>query len=239
MISIYTSKLKRLGVGVSALAVLFAVGSLFPAGTKANPSPTDVLVTNFPATQAVSGTVSVGNFPAFPATQAVSGTVSVGNFPASTQTVVMNTTSAPAITLSADRATRIPYQSSRILNTCSGLQNCAFPAFTAVPAGYRLVVQNVSGFFNLTTGSPAVAGYLENFHLPNDNVWGLNAPTGGTGFNGESFAGLNQNVTAVFDTGEFPFVVIYGNFLGGFNQIVNVSGYLENCSVVGCPGVQH
>jgi hypothetical protein len=44
----------------------------------------------YPATQPVSGTVSVGNFPAnqavtgtfYPATQPVSGTVSVGNFPA-------------------------------------------------------------------------------------------------------------------------------------------------------------
>ncbi len=238
---INNSQLKRIGVGLSAFAVLFAVGSLMPRPTKASPSssPTQVLVTNFPATQPVNGTVDVGNFPAFPATQTVSGTVNVGNFPGSMQTVVTNTTSAPAITLSADNATRIPYQSNQMLNTCSGLQNCAFPSFTAVPAGYRLVVENVSGFFNLSTASPAVAGYLENFHLPNQNLWGLNAPIGGTGFNGESFAGLNQNVKAVFDTGEFPFVVIYANFLSGFNQSVNVSGYLENCSVVGCPAVQH
>ena len=51
-----------------------------------------VSVGNFPATQPVSGSVSVSNFPAtqavtgtfFQATQPVSGTVSVGNFPAST-----------------------------------------------------------------------------------------------------------------------------------------------------------
>lgn len=220
---INNSRLKRMGVGLSALAVLFAAGSLVPSPTKANPSssPTQVLVTNFPATQPVSGTVNVGNFPA------------------SAQTVVMNTTSAPAITLSADKATRIPYQSDIIGSTCGGLQNCPFSGFTAVPAGYRLVVENVSGFFNLSTASPAVAGYLENFHLPNQNLWGLNAPIGGTGFNGESFAGLNQNVTAFFDAGESPFVVIYANFMSGSNQSVNVSGYLENCSVVGCPAVQH
>lgn len=43
---------------------------------------TVISVSNFPDTQAVSGTVAVSNFPAFPATQAVSGTVAVNNFPA-------------------------------------------------------------------------------------------------------------------------------------------------------------
>ena len=157
----------------------------------------------------------------------------------SSPVTMMNTTASPGSVLDADKATRIPYQSNQIVTNCSGLQNCGMPAFTAVPSGYRLVVENVSGFFNLDPTSPPVAGYLENFHLPNQNFWGLNAPIGGTGFNGESFAGLNQNVTAVFDAGEFPFVVIYAKFLNGFPQAVNVSGYLVNCSVVGCPPVQH
>ncbi len=156
-----------------------------------------------------------------------------------TPVTVYNTTSQPAIGMSADKATRIPYQSNIIVNTCSGLQNCAFSGFSAVPAGYRLVVENVSGFFNLQMNSTPISGYLENFHLPNQNLWGLSAPIGGTGFNGESFAGLNQTVTAVFDAGETPFVVIYGNFLNGFPQDVNVAGHLENCSVVTCNAVQH
>jgi hypothetical protein len=160
----------------------------------------------------------------------------------STPVTVMNTTSAPAITLSADAATRIPYQST-VINQCSpgGLLNCAFSGFTAVPAGYRLVVQNVSGFFNLQSGSTPISGYMEDFDFGHgiQTFTGLNAPIGGTGFNGESFAGLNQNVLSFFDAGQFPFVVIYGNFMGtGFNNGVTVSGYLENCSVVGCPAIQ-
>lgn len=43
-------------------------------------NPLGVQVTNFPATQPVSGTVNIGNLPA---TQPVSGSVSVSNFPAS------------------------------------------------------------------------------------------------------------------------------------------------------------
>lgn len=67
----------------------------------------------------------------------------------------------------------------------------------------------------------------------------MNAPIGGTGFNGESFAGLNQNVLSFFDAGQFPFVVIYGAFQGaGFNNGITLSGYLENCSVVGCATIQ-
>jgi hypothetical protein len=45
--------------------------------------------------------------------------------------------------------------------------NCAFPTFTIVPAGYRLVIENVSGWFNLQMNSTPISGYLENFHLPN------------------------------------------------------------------------
>lgn len=53
--------------------------------------PLSVAVSNFPATQTVTGTVNIGNYPAsqtvhvdnFPAVQPVSGSVSVLNFPAS------------------------------------------------------------------------------------------------------------------------------------------------------------
>jgi phage gpG-like protein len=76
--------------------------------------PIQAAVTNFPATQPVSGTVSVSNFPAtqnvavigtastyarvenFPATQPVSGTVSVSNFPATQNVAVIGTASVYA-----------------------------------------------------------------------------------------------------------------------------------------------
>jgi len=160
----------------------------------------------------------------------------------STPVQVMNTTGAPAVSLSADTMSRIPYQST-VLTTCGtgGLVNCAFSGFTPVPTGYRLVVNNVSGFFNLVYNSTALAGYMEDFNFPQhiQTFTGLSAPIGGSGFNGESFAGLNQNCLSFFDAGETPFIVIYGNFMGtGFNNGVTVSGYLENCSIVGCPAIQ-
>jgi hypothetical protein len=182
----------------------------------------------------VAGLFLIGSLMQYPGSQAK------GAY--STPVAVMNTTSAPAINLSADTMTRIPYQST-VLTTCGagGLQNCAFNGFTTVPTGYRLVVTNVSGFFNLQSGSTPLAGYMEDFDFVHgiQTFTGLNAPIGGTGFNGESFAGLNQNVLSFFDAGQTPFVVIYGNFMGtGFNNGITVSGYLENCSVVGCPAIQ-
>lgn len=64
-----------------------------PAGAataaKQLPDNHQVTVSNFPATQAVSGSVAVNNFPA---TQAVSGTVSVGNFPATQAVTDANVT---------------------------------------------------------------------------------------------------------------------------------------------------
>ena len=158
----------------------------------------------------------------------------------STPVSIMNTASAPGSVLDANVATRIPYTSTRIINTCNGLVNCALPLFTTVPAGYRLVVENVGGILNLSTTSPAISGYMEDFNFGANiqTFVGLNAPLGGTGFNGESFAGLNQKVLAFFPACESPFVVVYGKFLNGFPQGITVSGYLENCAVVGCPAIQ-
>ena len=67
-----------------------------------------VSVGNFPATQPVSGTVSVGNFPA---TQPVSGTVSVGNFPATTglTDAQLRGSAVPVSLPSLARATDTPF----------------------------------------------------------------------------------------------------------------------------------
>jgi len=69
---------------------------------------TNVAVTNFPATQDVSGTVSVDNFPTttevsnFPSTQDVSGTVSVDNFPTTTEVSNFPATQDVSGTVSVD-----------------------------------------------------------------------------------------------------------------------------------------
>ena len=78
--------------------------------------PTGVAVNNFPATQPVSGTVSVGNFPAVQSVDdnggslTIDGTVSVNNFPgASTGTATVTSVSVgagAAVSLSASNAAK-------------------------------------------------------------------------------------------------------------------------------------
>jgi hypothetical protein len=59
------------------------------SGAVSIPSPVAVTGTFFQATQPVSGTISISNFPA---TQPVSGTVSIANFPASQVVTLVSTT---------------------------------------------------------------------------------------------------------------------------------------------------
>jgi hypothetical protein len=76
-----------------------------------------VAVNNFPATQPISGSISITGTPTvdvgnFPATQAVSGTVAISNFPAqynkgATSTVTAVASSVTVVTLLAANANRI------------------------------------------------------------------------------------------------------------------------------------
>ena len=74
-------------VGVNVLGPVAVTGTFWQA---TQPVSGSVSVANFPATQTVSGSVSVSNFPAtqavtgifWPTTQPISGSVSVSNFPA-------------------------------------------------------------------------------------------------------------------------------------------------------------
>ncbi len=157
----------------------------------------------------------------------------------STPVMVMNTNSQPGSVLDAERATRIPYESASVQGG-AGLQWYTFAGFTKAPAGYRLVVENVSGGFYLTPGSAAPTGFLtsdQNSLI----MWGLpGASLSGPLFN-QVFSGLNQNVIAYFDAGEGPVVKINANLeaLFGFSGQVVLTGHLENCATTGCPPVQH
>src|SRR5215471_8089847 len=68
----------------------------------------------------------------------------------SSPVTVMNPSSAPALGSSVDEPGRVPYVSQVALQgqNCSQPQgtNCQFN-FSTVPAGHRLVIQSMSGFF--------------------------------------------------------------------------------------------
>src|SRR5215469_4900005 len=153
----------------------------------------------------------------------------------STPVQVMNTSSAPAIGADAEKLARIPYQSSYRTTVCTGVTNCFF-SFTAAPSGYRLVVENLSGLFEINNAATAPpTGLLEGSSFL--NVFAFTAANGQI-FNGTIMSGINIPVKMVFDTTEGnPVAFVYGNYpsITGLPSTMTLSGYLENCSVTGCP----
>jgi hypothetical protein len=156
----------------------------------------------------------------------------------STPVQVMNTSSAPAIGVDAEKLARIPYQSSYRTTTCTGVTNCFF-SFTAAPNGYRLVVENLSGLFELNNAATApVTGLIEGSSFL--NVFAFTS-TNGQIFNGTIMSGINIPVRMVFDTTEGnPVAFVYGNYpsITGLPSTMTLSGYLENCTITGCPTIQ-
>jgi hypothetical protein len=118
---------------------------LNPATTVATGTSSDVRVTNFPATQPVSGTVSVSGSVAvtgtfWQATQPVSGTVAVSNFP-TTQTVggTVNVGNFPA----SQAVTGVFWQNTQPVSGTVAVSN--FPASQTVSVSNFPATQPVSG----------------------------------------------------------------------------------------------
>ena len=156
----------------------------------------------------------------------------------STPVQVMNTSSAPAIGVNAENLARIPYQSTYRTTTCVNVTNCFFQ-FTAAPQGYRLVVENLSGILELANNATAPAtGLIEGSNFL--NTFGFTS-TNGQIFNGTIMSGVNQPTRMVFDSSEGnPVAFVYGDYpsIQGLPSFLTLSGYLENCSVTGCPTIQ-
>lgn len=155
-----------------------------------------------------------------------------------TMVQVVNTSTNPVQSVDAEKIARIPYQSSYRTTTCTGVTNCFF-SFTAAPSGYRLVVEHISGLFELSNSATAPpTGLIEGSSFL--NVFAFTASNGQI-FNGTIMAGVNIPVRMVFDTSEGnPVAFVYGNYpsITGLPSVMTLSGYLENCSVTGCPTIQ-
>jgi len=151
---------------------------------------------------------------------------------------VVNGTSNPVQSADVEKLARIPYQSSYRTTTCTGLTNCFF-SFTAAPSGYRLVVTNISGLFELSNSATAPpTGLIEGSSFL--NVFAFTAANGQI-FNGTVMAGINVPVRMVFDTDEGnPVAFVYGLYpsITGLPSVMTLSGYLENCTITGCPTIQ-
>jgi hypothetical protein len=149
---------------------------------------------------------------------------------------VANTTANPVNSVDADRATRIPYQSSSSFGgTATGCYVgpflCPFNSFTPVPAGYRLVIQNVSAQLVVGSGKPVPFGFVNSSGGQIVSFVGTYAE--------DNFAVINQQITSYHNAGDTPYLIITADWYGLSSATVTLSGYLENCSVTGCPPVQN
>jgi hypothetical protein len=147
-----------------------------------------ISVDNLPATQTVAGTISVANLPA---TQTVDGTISVGNFPA-TQAV-------------SGTVTNVPSGTQSIAGTVTSVQSGTYTvagSVTAVPSG----TQTVDGTISVANfpATQAVSGTVTA--APSGTYTMTGAGTAGTAAAGVvSIQGINNafplNVSVLTQTG--------------------------------------
>jgi hypothetical protein len=148
----------------------------------------------------------------------------------STPVSVMNTTANPAIIIDAERNARIPYESHATVNCGVGTSICQFN-FTYPPAGYRLVVQNITGYLRMgSTDLP----WVRFQPIGQNDLIGITSVVMENGV-----AAINQNLLTYLDTGYTPAVSAYGTFGTSFDSNMTLIGYLENCSITGCPAIVH
>jgi hypothetical protein len=232
------------------------------------PGPaTNVAVTNFPVSQningavtvngevevkndtgnplAVSGTVSVGNFPAtqavtgtfFQATQPVSGSVSVSNFPAtqpvSGSVTVSNFPASQAVTGTFFQAIQPVSGSVSVSNfpatqTVSGSVSVSnFPATQAVTGTFFQATQPVSGSVSVSN-FPATQAVTGTFFQTTQPVSGTVTATQGTSPWIVSSTGGSTNIAAFPSTStdafgrlrvSEPFTMFDSSFRYGDNQL--------------------
>jgi len=150
---------------------------------------------------------------------------------------VANTSTNPVVAEDADRASRIPYQSQSAFDgstpgAClTGPFPCSFNSFSAAPAGYRLVVQNIDALLLVGNADPVPFGFVNGVGAQISTFIGTYA--------GHNFAVINQHVTSYHNAGDVPYVIITADWYAGSSANVTLTGYLENCAVTGCPPVQH
>jgi len=152
---------------------------------------------------------------------------------------VTNTTANPASTWDADHATRIPYQSYEAFAPVFAGGQTLPVSFAQVPAGYRLVIQNINADLAVVSDNPVPSACIgSNFNPFQTFPCVTGVYTGSQG----DFGVINQQVTRYIGPGDTPVLGVLADFSscsGGPCDSATISGYLENCAVTGCPAPVH
>lgn len=150
---------------------------------------------------------------------------------------VTNTTSNPAVTLDADASTRLPYQSYQTVNTGGGGDEQLNASFPEVPAGYRLVIQNINSGFYIVDKTFTPNGYVTTTFAPDKTFPQFMGSV--EDFGTFAFSIIDSSVTRYVGPGDTPSVYIQAYFYPSQTFPITVTGYLENCAVTGCPAPVH
>jgi hypothetical protein len=211
------NKVKRTMILGGSLAVLASIGALMDRDSKTG------TLRAADHTQAVT----ISPLP-LPTTAAQDGVWNVG------------ITGSPTVqNRDVEKLARIPFQSYRAINcpgaTCS---NTYLVSTSGLSAGRRLVIQHVSAIFNSVMGA-ATAPFMDLYDYNNTpkGHWyfvGRPGPTFGANPIKIDFT-VNEDVLAYFDVGQAPGIDV--DFAPGASGNVTVTGYLENCSITGCPAI--
>jgi len=112
---------------------------------------------------------------------------------------VVNTTSGPAIASILDNQGRIAYQAVSTEDGCGNFHGCGF-TFSTVPAGHRLVVQQISDF-RVYSGTPSLVNVSLSLSPSGPPRAAFYPPP-------LSSFPYSQQVTAYFDASETPLVLV-------------------------------
>jgi hypothetical protein len=159
---------------------------------------------------------------------------------------VMNTTAAPAIGTTIDEPGRVPYVSSVLdLGKNCGLGfECDFN-FPPVPAGHRLVIQEVSGFiqFNFSPSAFVEVFISASGATSSEGQFLVNGSTFGNSSFGGTRASFTQPFHAYFDPGDTPVVSVQARNATFPNdnstEVATLKGYLIDCSAAPCTAIAH
>lgn len=128
-----------------------------------------------------------------------------------------------AFVQNVDEPGRNPFQEGQLTLACNLPGDCAI-VFPAVPAGKRLVVNNVSANIDTAGTVGFITFYSQSFRNPRQFL-----PTSYAGtFEGINFYVVNQTAQAYYEAGEAPRVDAFVLSRPTDSMFVSISGYYIN-----------
>jgi hypothetical protein len=129
-----------------------------------------------------------------------------------------------ALVQDRDSPARNVYQ---VLNSCFNVTNPCVIAFSAVPAGKRLIIQQVSVLVTLPSTSAGDIADVELRGSGGSTVFQFLPVVASIGnFGGQAQYTSNQTVLASYDAGQVPNVDVFVASNDGFSVVASISGFM-------------